>query len=449
VTKTWAYGGAAIAALLSVIVIGSTVRIAGENTVDERTLREYAGAYRWSTDGFVYLQLWNEFAGVNELVAFDESGEVRTLYPAERDRFTAGPGAAVPTPVESRIEFERNATGAVVSLTWRREGTAPRKALRLDSETHEDVRFTHGDLVLAGTLIAPRAAGPHPAVVLVHGSGPAAREAVLPYARFLVRRGLAVLAYDKRGVGGSTGDWDRATFDDLAADVVAAAAWLRTRRDIDPGRIGLLGISQAGWVMPLAAARVRDLAFLISISGPGIAAAETTLDQARNEMTSRGMRPQAVDRVVSLMQRQYDYVRTGAGWDAYLAERSALAARMGPAPPDTFPDVPDHPLWDRIRRLYFYDPAPTLRQLRVPTLALFGALDNNIVAEKNQAAWEAALKAGGHPDYTLRVLPGADHLQLEARIGSNAEMPSLQRFVPDYFTTVERWLAARAIIPAR
>jgi uncharacterized protein len=449
VTKRWAYGGVAIAVLVGATIIGSTVRTAGEITADERTLREYAGAWRWSTEGFVYLQLWNEFAGVNELVAFDESGEVRTLYPAERDGFTAGPGAAVPTPVESRIEFERNAAGAVVSLTWRREGAPPRTARRLDSETHEDVRFTHGDIALAGTLITPRTTGPHPAVVLVHGSGPAARETVLPYARFLVRRGVAVLGYDKRGVGGSTGDWDRATFDDLAADVVAATAWLRTRPDIDPRRIGLLGISQAGWVMPLAANRARDLAFLISISGPGLAAAETTLDQARNEMTARGMRPQAVDRIVSLMQRQYDYARTGQGWDAYLAERSALAARMGSAPPDTFPDAPDHPLWDRVRRLYFHEPAPVLRQLRVPTLALFGALDNNIVADKNRAAWEAALAAGGHPDYTLRVLPRADHLLLEAKIGSNAEMPSLQRFVPDYFTTVESWLTARALIPAR
>ena len=93
--------------------------------------------------------------------------------------------------------------------------------------------------------------------------------------------------------------------------------------------------------------------------------------------------------------------------------------------------------------MYFYDPAPTLGQLQVPTLALFGELDNNIMAEKNKAAWEAALKAGGNRDYTLRVLPKANHLQLEAKVGSNAEMASLQRFVPAYFTTIQDWLAKR------
>jgi pimeloyl-ACP methyl ester carboxylesterase len=93
--------------------------------------------------------------------------------------------------------------------------------------------------------------------------------------------------------------------------------------------------------------------------------------------------------------------------------------------------------------LYFYDPAPTLRQLQVPTLALWGELDNNILPEKNKAAWEAALKAGGNRDYTLRILPKANHSQFEAKVGTNAEMASLQRFVPAYSTTIQDWLAKR------
>ena len=87
--------------------------------------------------------------------------------------------------------------------------------------------------------------------------------------------------------------------------------------------------------------------------------------------------------------------------------------------------------------------SPTLRQLQVPTLAIFGELDNNIVAEKNKAAWEAQLRAGGNRDYTLQILAKANHDQLEAKIGNNAEMASLQRFVPAYFTTIQDWLAKR------
>ncbi len=413
--------------------------------VDEKVLREYAGVYQWAPDSFVYLQLWNEFSGFDkpgQLVSFDESGEIRVLYPADRDQFFAGPGAAISTPVESRIDFQRDGAGKIVSLGWRREGAVPRTARRVEIERHEDVGFSNGEIRLAGTLMSPATAGKHPAIILVHGSGAENREYMLPWARFLIRRGMAVLGYDKRGVGASTGDWNTASFDDLAGDVVAAFEYLKTRSDIDRTQIGVLGISQAGWIMPLAAVRAKDLAFLISISGAGVPAAETTIDQARNEMTMTGMPAQAVDQIISLLKIQYEFARTGKGWDEYAAAREKIVARMGRAP-DTIPGTPDHPYWQFIRRLYFYDPVPTLGRLQTPTLALWGELDNNILPEKNKAAWEAALKAGGNRDYTLTILPKANHAQLEAKVGSNAEAKSLQRFVPGYSTAIQDWLAKR------
>jgi hypothetical protein len=441
--RLWTVIGAIIASvLLGGMIALPALQAPTVRPVEEAILREYAGAYQWKQDSYLYLQMWSELSGKNQLVAFDESGDVRTLYPTDRDRFFAGPGAAVPAAIESRIEFQRDGIGKITSLTWRRDGGAARIARRVEIEKREDVSFSNADIHLAGTLISPTTGGKHPAVILVHASGAEDREYLLPLARFLIRQGMAVLGYDKRGVGGSTGDWHTASFDDLAGDVVAAFEYLKTRTDIDRWQIGLLGWSQAGWIMPLAAVRAKDMAFLISVSGAGVPAAETTIDQTQNEMTARGMPPQAVGQIVGLLKLQYQFARTGQEWDTYVAAREKLAARMGP-PPDTFPGTPDHPYWQFIRRLYFYDPAPTLRHLRAPVLALFGELDNNIVAEKNKAAWEAALKAGGNRDYTLRILPKANHLQFEAKVGSNAEMPSLQGFVAGYLTTIRDWLAKR------
>ena len=434
--------GAATIPLLLPMTIALSVQTPRMVSVDEKPLREYAGAYQWGPNAFLYLQLWSEFTGKNELVAFDESGDVRTLYPTDRDRFLAGPGAAVPTPIESRIEFQRDGTGKIISLNWRREGAAPRIARRVESEKREDVRFSNGDIQLAGMLISPNTRAKHPAIILVHASGSEDREYLLPFVRFLIRRGIAVLGYDKRGVGGSTGDWRTASFDDLAGDVVAAFEYLKTRGDVDGAQIGLLGWSQAGWVMPLAAVRAKDMAFLISVSGAAIPAAETTIDQSRNEMTARGMKPETIEQIVGLMKLQYEFARTGQGWDDYATSREKLVVRLGRAP-DTFPGNQDDPSWRFVRRLYFYDPAPTLRQLRLPTLAIFGELDDNILAEKNKAAWDSALRAGGNRDYTLRILPKADHMMLEAKVGSNGEMPLLQRFVPAYSTTILDWLAKR------
>ena len=428
-------------ATVALLLVPSIASCQGAPARDEIRLREYAGVYRWPLGTFLYLQLWNEFAGTNQLVAFDESGEVRTLYPRGRDRFSAGPGAAIPTAVESEIHFQRDRSGKILSLTWQRDG-ASRVAQRVEIEKRTDVRFSNGNVQLAGTLISPNNRARHPAVILVHGSGPGDRESMLPFAWFLLRHGMAVLGYDKRGVGASRGDWTTASFEDLAGDVVAAFEFLKTRDDVDATQIGLLGVSQAGWVMPLAGVRAKDIAFLISVSGPGVPAAETTIDHARNEMIASGMKSEIIERIVGLMKVQYEFARTGRGWEAYRATREELVARLG-RPPGTFPATADDPYWLLIRRLYFYDPAPTLRRLEVPTLALFGELDNNVIADKNKAAWDSALRAGGNRDYTLRVIPKANHIQLEANVGSNAEMASLRRFAPLYFTTIRDWLSPR------
>src|SRR5690348_10120628 len=272
---------------IAAVLIPALCPVARPSDHDANGLREYVGTYQWDNDSFVYLQMWSEFTGTNQLVAFRESGEVRTLYQADRDQFFAGPAAAVQSPVESEITFRRDASGKIASFSWQRKGAPPHIAPRVEIEKREDVHFTNGPIQLAGTLISPKTGGRHAALILVHASGAEDREYLLPLAHFLVRHGIAVLGYDKRGVGASTGDWKSASFDDLAGDVIAAFEFLKTRKDIDPKQIGILGWSQAGWVMPLAAMRAKDIAFLISISGAGVPAAETTIDEARNEMTAR------------------------------------------------------------------------------------------------------------------------------------------------------------------
>jgi dienelactone hydrolase len=440
-TRRWIVGGSLVLTAVLATLIARSLQGPAIRAMDEASLREYGGAYQWEEEtGFLYLQLWREMSERNQLAAFDENGELRTLYPTEPDHFFAGPGWAEPDSVESRIAFQRDANGSIVSLTWARDSRPARTARRVDSERREDVQFSNGDVQLAGTLISPATPGPHPAVILVHASGAEDREYLLPFSRFLIRRGMAVLGYDKRGVGASTGDWNKASLDDLAGDVVAAFEHLRTRSDIQPGRIGMLGWSQAGWIMPLAATRSKDLAFLISIAGAGVSGRQTSIDHARNEMMASGLRPEMIEQIVKLMRLQYEYLETGQGWDRYLAAREEIASRMG-SPPEAFPATPDHPFLQFLRPMIRYDPAPVIRQLRLPVLAIFGELDNNIVAGKNRAAWEAALKASGHEDYALHVLPKANHALLEAKVGNNAEMTSLQRIVPDYFDIVLTWLS--------
>src|SRR6266404_3664017 len=144
--------------LLGNLIACSSLQSPTVRSFDETTLREYAGVYQWGSNAFVYLQMWNEFTGFtkpSQLVAFDESGEVRTLYPMDRDQFFAGPGAAIPTSIESRVEFQRDGTGKITSLTWRRYDGVVRTARRVEIEKREDVRFASSGVQLAGTLITP------------------------------------------------------------------------------------------------------------------------------------------------------------------------------------------------------------------------------------------------------------------------------------------------------
>src|SRR5690348_11240461 len=132
-----------LARILAVVCItGTALRPAPQApaalSADEKTLREYTGVYRWQDKGFVYLQIWNELAGKDQLVVFDESGWVRTLYPTVGGRFFTGPGAAIATPVESQVEFQRDGNGKIVSLAG--STRAPRRARRTGSRSRNGKR---------------------------------------------------------------------------------------------------------------------------------------------------------------------------------------------------------------------------------------------------------------------------------------------------------------------
>ena len=157
--RKWIMVGLIVLTALVSTLIARSFQSPAIRAVDEAILREYAGTYQWDRNAFVYLQIWPELTGTNQLVAFDETGELRILYPTEPDRFFTGPGAAIPTPVESRIEVQRADSGKIASLTWSREGAPARTARRVDIERREDVRFSNGDVQLAGTLITSHHSG--------------------------------------------------------------------------------------------------------------------------------------------------------------------------------------------------------------------------------------------------------------------------------------------------
>lgn len=404
-----------------------------------------SGAYRWNGGGFVDVHVWEEL-GPGQLVAFDDRGWVRALRPAGTRAFTAGRSIAVPEPVAARVRFEpADASVPARTLVWDADGQPPRVARRLEDARVEEVTFANGPTRLAGTLLLPPLSGPHPALVLIHGSGPQDRNGTLPFARFLVRHGIAIFTFDKRGAGASQGDWRKASFEVLADDALAAVAFLRSRRAVDAGRIGLFGVSQGGWVGSLAASRSRGVALVVSVSGPGVTPAEQVLDMIEAELRLSGTSEPEVQEALGLTRLGLHYGRTGAGWEEYSAALARSRERSW-LPYLQLPSDPRDGQWEQQRLFYHYDPVPALASLRCPVLALLGGKDSGVPAAKNRSRWQEALARGGHRENALIVIPAANHLMLEAESGSMFEIPGLDRFAPAYRTTLLDWLSEWFVI---
>jgi len=261
----------------------------------------------------------------------------------------------------------------------------------------EQVFIRSGEHDIAATLLLPDGRRPGGAMILVSGSrdGLASPEGVLP--RRLVTRGIAVLVLGKKGVGASSGNWERETFLDRAANVQAAVDWLARRREVDPGRIGLYGHSQGGYVAGIMAARGHGLRFAVLAAAPA--------QRVREQIASDDM-----------------YIRMrdeGLGREQAQAETKRMM-RMLDAGLSLCPLVRVHYLCG----IYGYDPIPDLERIRIPVLALFGERDNMVPPEENLVPMQAALARAAVP-HVVKVFPAANHQFWKSIRGTPSEYGEL------------------------
>ena len=365
---------AAVAAVLAACVLPSAA--AGAD------LQNAVGAYRFADGSVVALV---EQDGTLRLVDYS-SGALRSLTEVTRGLFVGGPGVSVPQPVAVRVALVTGAGGRVVGL--RSSGLT---ATRIPLVT-ENATLRSGGVRLAARLLRPAGRGLFPAVVIVPGSVPAHRDTYDLWAFFFASRGFAVLTYDKRGVGASTGQYVRAATDanlrDLAADALAGVEWLRRRPDVAGTRIGLSGGSQAGWVIALAASHSPHVRFAAMQSGPAMS-----------------------------VGRQLAYSALTKGGYVAPTDEEIRAALDG---------VPDSG----------YDPRPDLASLTIPVLWQQGAADKRMYTPETLAN----LAAIGSRNFTVKVYPGGAHsLRLTAN-GTVAEERTSPGFVAGVFQDLTAWL---------
>lgn len=308
-------------------------------------------------------------------------------------------------------------------------------AASLTACTHlrqEELRFQNGDVTLVGTLIMPASGAPGPAIVLIHGDGPDTREGYRFFAELFARNGVAALIYDKRGTGGSGGDWRRARFQDLADDALAGLERLKGHPGIDPRRIGLWGGSQGGWIAPLAASRSTGVAFVIVKAGPALRPSQLALHTSLTRVRDAGYPPEVLDRVTALMRLQFRILRSGHGWDVLAAEVEKVEAE----PWYRHVAVMRHSRWQSAWMGYGadidFEPLPILESLDMPVLFLLGERDTQVPTPANLAALDRIRRA--HKNLTVSVFTAASH---------DLELPRVLRFRPrfaaGYLDTMIGW----------
>ena len=325
----------------------------------------------------------------------------------------------------------------------------------------EDVTFTNKkeNIVLAGTLTLPKKEGNFPVVILITGSGPQNRdEELLGHKPFLVlsdhltKNGIAVLRYDDRGTAESKGDFKTATSVDFASDVAAAVDYLKTRKEINQTKIGLIGHSEGGLIAPMVAEKSKAVSYIVLLAGPGIPGDQLLLMQQELIGRASGMSEHDLQKTKVINKGAFDIVTKSTNTDSLKQELTTYLKKVLKDMPQS--QKPSGMTEDEFIRAqvnqvtapwmkYFlrYDPAPVLENVKCPVLALNGEKDLQVPAKADLTAIQTALAKGGNKNVTTKELPNLNHLFQECKTGSPAEYATIeQTFSPTALAEITSWI---------
>lgn len=414
-TIWWTVAGLLLLAAVALLVFNR------EQPADTR----YTGAYRFD-DGTLVVVGPRDTTDLRFKLL---NGETGALWPTdENGNFEGGAGWAGREPVTNRVQFQRNSAGDVIALTWRRLGNVKSpsgNAIRVPLR-QEIVTFPSGDLTLRGKLILPEGQGPFPVMIPVHGSEDysAVDRYSDPY--IYAANGIAAFIYDKRGTGGSEGDYTQ-NFHVLSDDTVAAVQYVRKRPEIDGDKVNLAGYSQGGWIAPLAALKdghIRSIFVAFGVAVPVLGEDRWGYVYALQQHGFGDKEIAEVDSVAAILGDIFD--RNQNRWSdlsrALKESRSKPWFETAKHSDSIFGAIvgTEMPLW--VVRPYMwwrygrsdppfidrlYDPAQTLAKLNVPSLWIFGGKDSSAPTQWSVEALNK-LQAENKP-IEYFIYPDAEH----------------------------------------
>ena len=343
----------------------------------------------------------------------------------------------------------------------------PKKPYPYDEE-EVSYRNEKDNIKIAGTLTVPRGGGPYPAVLLITGSGSqdrnetiAGHHPFLVLSDYLTRNGIAVLRVDDRGIGGTELGSLSATSENFAEDVLAGVGFLKQRKEIDPKMIGLIGHSEGAMIAPMAAARSKDLSFIVLLAGPGQRGEDIIYAQTELIQKTQGTHVDTMRHTTALAKKINSIVKTET--DAKLIEQrineeiAAYDRTLGDLQKKLFEPAAVSvkaymPMYKTPWYRYFitFDPLPVLKNVRVPVLALNGELDLQVPWKENLDLIGAGLKAGGNEEVTIKAFPKLNHLFQTSQTGLPSEYGQIEETMsPEVLKTMSDWILRKTVQKGR
>ncbi|MEN6576206.1 MAG: alpha/beta fold hydrolase [Phycisphaerales bacterium] len=384
------------------------------------------------------------------------------------------------TAIGGRYDGTLNADGSELSGKWMQGGVSldlpmkrvteapkpqefkrPQEPKKPYPYRDEEVTYQNArdGVTLAGTLTMPNTGGPFPAVLLITGSGPEDRDETvfghrpfLVLADYLTRRGIAVLRVDDRGVGGSKGDTTQATSEDFARDVLAGVEYLKSRSEIDRKRIGLIGHSEGGTIAPMVAVQSRDVAFIVLMAGTGVTGERVLEGQIAAPLRIAGADQAQIDAAIQNHRCGIEIIKQESDPELRKQKIRKLIEDELAKLDETQKKAIDYPAFVEgqvarntspwLRFFVLHDPATVLRKVKCPVLAINGELDTQVLAKENLSAIEQALRKAGNTRFTVKELPGLNHLFQTAKTGAGDEYAQIEETMsPLASETIASWIS--------
>jgi pimeloyl-ACP methyl ester carboxylesterase len=265
-------------------------------------------------------------------------------------------------------------------------------------------------------------------------------------ADYLTRRGIAVLRVDDRGVGGSTGDRSMATTADYAKDALAGVNFLKAHSRIDPDLIGIIGHSEGGTIAAIAAAKSRDVGYIVMLGAPGLPGEEYNFQFEAAMGRALGQSDETIASRRAIQERVFAILKQDKDRSVKERELRDLYGNLEPPMPQAKIDAAVR--WLSSPWVHFnitHEPGATLKNVKCPVLAMIGEKDAHVPPEGNLEAIEAALEGGGNQDYRVEELPGLNHFFQTARTGAPSEYLEIQEtLAPAALEAVSGWILEHA-----